>query len=250
MSDPIRLREHSAELDAALDDAALDPPAGMEDLVWGRLESAIAAGSPSASADASPKAAAPSVERAASPFAMKAMVVGVAAVVAVSAAVLARRDTPVVATPARDAPVAVAPVATLPKEAPAPPPTVAVEALPAVPSSPASAAVRRAPSSESPATRVVAPSPSDLLAKETAAVLDVRAHVRAGAGEVALERLSALDALVPGGTLREERESLRIEALVLAGRTEEARSEAEAFAARYPASPHLPRVRRLTQTGR
>jgi outer membrane protein assembly factor BamD (BamD/ComL family) len=44
----------------------------------------------------------------------------------------------------------------------------------------------------------------------------------------------------PHGRLAEERDVLRVQALALGGRTDEARTRAEAFRARYPKSVFLP----------
>jgi hypothetical protein len=46
----------------------------------------------------------------------------------------------------------------------------------------------------------------------------------------------------PHGILDQEREALRIEALVALGRMDEARSRARAFEAAYPGSPHRARI--------
>jgi hypothetical protein len=51
MRDPVRMRELSPDVDAALDDPALDPPLGMEDAIWGQLEGALDATSYDASSD-------------------------------------------------------------------------------------------------------------------------------------------------------------------------------------------------------
>lgn len=52
----------------------------------------------------------------------------------------------------------------------------------------------------------------------------------------------------PSGPLDEEREALRIRALVAVGRLDEARTLTTAFAQRYPSSIQLTLLERLTKT--
>jgi len=52
----------------------------------------------------------------------------------------------------------------------------------------------------------------------------------------------------PNGRLAEEREALRVRSLVSSGRTDEARRAVAAFAARFPRSVLLPRLREATGT--
>jgi hypothetical protein len=59
------------------------------------------------------------------------------------------------------------------------------------------------------------------------------AAVSAGAGERALTVLREYQSKYPAGSFRPEVSALRIEALVLVGRREEARSLAERFLAQY-----------------
>jgi len=51
----------------------------------------------------------------------------------------------------------------------------------------------------------------------------------------------------PSGELSQEREALSIEALRELGQSAEARRRAQAFLARYPASPHAPIARRALE---
>lgn len=245
MSEPVRMRSVAPALDAALDDARLDPPAGMEDVVWSRLEAALAAGTSAAEPQRAPRAEA----GASSTSIGKALMLGGALAVAVVGGALAFRSGPTHEIPASVplGPIS-APVTALRPATPDPLPAVSIDMLP--PAEPAAAPA-------APAVRNVASAPShvpahpgsaDLLTIEIAGVLDARARVRAGDGAGALAQLEALDTQVPVGTMREERESLRIEALVLSGQSDAARAAASRFAEAHPASPHLSRVRRLTKS--
>lgn len=102
-----------------------------------------------------------------------------------------------------------------------PAPTPAPSAAPTVPSSPA----------------LVVPSAPDIrLADEIARVRSARDALRSGNAALTLSLLDALDREHPAGTLGQEREAMRIEALANTGRTGEARSRADAFLARHPGS--------------
>jgi hypothetical protein len=84
---------------------------------------------------------------------------------------------------------------------------------------------------------------SDDLRLELAAVIDARAHVEARNGAAALARLGEIEGSV--GVMREERDRLRIEALVITGRADQAADAATAFAEAHPQSPLLVHIRRL-----
>ena len=77
---------------------------------------------------------------------------------------------------------------------------------------------------------------------ESRLVGSARSALRAGNAAYALQLVESAASRFPLGTLIQEREALRIEALVALGRTAEATTRARAFAAAYPKSPHLGRV--------
>ncbi|MCB9549952.1 MAG: hypothetical protein H6706_29440 [Myxococcales bacterium] len=92
-----------------------------------------------------------------------------------------------------------------------------------------------------PATTLApAPAPAvpqdEPLAAERALLAGVAAALRRGDGAEALRGVDGHRARFPRGRLVEEREALAVRALVLAGRHDEARAAAEAFAARFPDS--------------
>ena len=81
---------------------------------------------------------------------------------------------------------------------------------------------------------------------ESLLISGARSTLRAGNAASALQLLDHAASRFPQGVLVQEREALRIEALVALGRTGEARARAQAFITAYPNSPHLGRVRPLT----
>lgn len=98
------------------------------------------------------------------------------------------------------------------------------------------------PTTKTTAAPSVSVSPARQLADEQA-ILDIaRAALNRGGGGAALEAVERHERRYPGGLLSEEREVLAIEALVLAGRTDDARARADRFEKRYPRSVLLPTV--------
>jgi len=151
------------------------------------------------------------------------------AVVAVPLA-LSTPETPApsvsVSTPppvARAAPIA--PPVARPPEAQEPEP----ERAPAPPIATAAAAASSAPRT---------------LSAETELLLAAQRELSAGQPERALALLAEHDRRHPRGVLAQERAASRVLALCAAGRTAEARAEAEAFVREAPGSPLVPRVRR------
>jgi len=71
--------------------------------------------------------------------------------------------------------------------------------------------------------------------------------LRSGQPRAALLVLEQAARDFPNGELSQEREALAIEALRELGNTTEARRRAEAFLARFPASPHAPIARRALE---
>lgn len=123
------------------------------------------------------------------------------------------------------------PLPSVPPLTPAPPTAPAVP-LPALPeSAPVSP---RAPSDVHP------PAPrADDLAEERALLDDARARLASGDANAALQRLDEHARRFSHGKLGEEREALAIQALVNAGRYDEARTRAAAFRKRSPRSVFL-----------
>ena len=136
---------------------------------------------------------------------------------------------------------------------------------PAVPDEPASAAPPPAPvpvAPQTPSERPERPRPkpapdpvdpapvtpaapaADTLAAELRALRTAQHELAADAG-AALRTTESMAAEFPAGTLAQEREVVAVEALFRLGRTDEARARVEAFAARWPDSPHLRRLRAL-----
>jgi hypothetical protein len=80
------------------------------------------------------------------------------------------------------------------------------------------------------------------LTRERALVETARSAVARGDGSAALQATSEHARTFPNGRLVEEREALAVQALVLAGRRDEARARAERFRQRYPNGLFLPVV--------
>jgi hypothetical protein len=101
-----------------------------------------------------------------------------------------------------------------------------------------------APSEHAPATRArpTASSRANRLAAERALLDRARSALMRGDGETALGPLGKHARSFPRGQLVEEREGMRVKALVLAGRQTEARARASSFRRRFPHSLFLPVV--------
>jgi hypothetical protein len=129
---------------------------------------------------------------------------------------------------------------------------VAAPALPraAVPEAPLAEHTVTAPLPQTPSVASFPSEPAPAPAGESAIVVEsrrvagARASLRAGDARAVLAELDALDSSFPRGLLVQEREGLRIEALLSLGETARARELARRFLARYPASPHAPAVER------
>lgn len=74
-----------------------------------------------------------------------------------------------------------------------------------------------------------------------------RAAVASGAFSSALDAIAEHQRRFPRGRLQEEREALRVKALVGLGRNDEARRAAERFRERFPRSVLLPRIEETTR---
>jgi hypothetical protein len=112
-----------------------------------------------------------------------------------------------------------------------------------------------APLSPAVASSSVASFPSDArpLPQENATVLEsrrvasARALLRAGDARRTLAELDALAVDFPLGVLVQERDAIRIEALLALGERERARELATRFLARHPQSPHAAAVERAVK---
>lgn len=125
---------------------------------------------------------------------------------------------------------------------------------PATPAPAASAAA--APAENAPAPRAPAPerreaprkkrSPTQL--RPSVGELELLARARAALTAAPVSALTLVyqhEHDFPNGTFREEREALRIEALIALARTDEARTRAATFRQRFPKSAYLRRITRL-----
>jgi hypothetical protein len=146
------------------------------------------------------------------------------------------------------------------RPAPPPPRIVYVQAPPAaeMPSIPPIAR-SEAPPVEGPALPPAAPTPParalrsepraaqvtsarDALAAERSLLDSARSKLAAGEPDEALAALDKHARSFPQAVLAEEREALRVQAFVNAGRYDEARALADAFRARVPTSVYLPAI--------
>jgi hypothetical protein len=116
---------------------------------------------------------------------------------------------------------------------------------------PVTLAGRSLPERASPASPVqpararVAPSPTAASTEdELARLREARLAIVHGNAGPALSALETHAREFPHGVFQEEAAALRVEALVTAGRFDDARRAADAFDAVYPRSPYAPRVRR------
>lgn len=108
-------------------------------------------------------------------------------------------------------------------------------------SAPSVAALDLPPASAA-AVGVAGPSAADLAREELHLMRQARAAVARGDFEVALSATTEHARRFKNGRLVEEREALRVKALVGLGRAKEARHAAAAFRARFPRSVLLPAV--------
>jgi hypothetical protein len=147
---------------------------------------------------------------------------------------------------AQPAPVATAAAPAAPPVTPAPLPDAVTEPAAQTPGADAPAAPIRAPaaSSAAPAPQAEAqgaPAGRDVdLAAERAQLEEARRAIAGGRSGAAFEALARHARSFPRGRLSEEREALWIQALVGAGRVDEARDRAAAFRRRFPRSMLLP----------
>jgi outer membrane protein assembly factor BamD (BamD/ComL family) len=86
---------------------------------------------------------------------------------------------------------------------------------------------------------------ADALREENRLLREARSLERAGNPGQALRILSELDRLFARGALLQEREVLRIQSLSATGSTSAAKTRAEQFLKRFPASPYAAHVRSI-----
>jgi hypothetical protein len=161
----------------------------------------------------------------------------------------ARDQIPMAAHPTHPAPAVAAP------KAPAPPPA-AIPAPIAVPIVPIAVpiAVPIVPIDEAPPARarVISPprlSRADAVRAELTLLRPARAAVAREDFAAALPPIAEHARRFKDGRLTEEREALRVKALVGLGRSDEARRAAAAFRAHFPHSVLLPAVGQMSATG-
>ena len=119
---------------------------------------------------------------------------------------------------------------------PAPAPAPAVRSATSKPST------RSKPTQASPLPKVEGAKASRFAAERTRLEI-ARTAVARGDGEAALVAIARYKSDFPDGTLAEESEVLRIQALLAAGRTEDAEAATRDFVAKYPRSLALPALR-------
>jgi hypothetical protein len=112
-----------------------------------------------------------------------------------------------------------------------------------IPVAVAASAARRAPEPEQIDEPEVAAQEPTALAQELGRLEQVREAMAQGRAARALDLLRRYDRDFAAGSMSSEAAALRVEALVRAGRHEEAREAARAFLAEYPRSPLSDRVR-------
>ncbi|MGD0527907.1 MAG: hypothetical protein ABSE49_22430 [Polyangiaceae bacterium] len=139
---------------------------------------------------------------------------------------LEETDAAPVTAPERDAPLTLAPVTLAGR-------SLVERASPFAPPGPPHARV-------APPPVLAAPSMED----ELVHLREARRAIVHGDAATALTALEAQRREFPHGMLQEEAAALRVEALLVAGRSHEAERAADAFEAAYPSSPYATRIRR------
>ncbi|MFO0737447.1 MAG: hypothetical protein U0270_16265 [Labilithrix sp.] len=130
-----------------------------------------------------------------------------------------------------------------------PAPAKIEEAPPKAEAPPVSLRAKASASVVASATPAPAASAASGLGAEIKALDAVRASMSAGDASGALAALDAYDRSFPRGTLQQEAVLLRIDALMRAGRTDEARKLGHAFLAEHPSTPHRKRILTLLREG-
>lgn len=129
-------------------------------------------------------------------------------------------------------------------------PVVAATAARVPPAKPASSGVVTRPLAKGESTSSAELAPEGASLADEVRLLDrARRAVAGGDAARAFEALSDFDRASPRPRLAEEAEALRIEALVLAGRTSAAHRGYVLFASRHPTSPQIAHLARLVGEG-
>jgi hypothetical protein len=126
-------------------------------------------------------------------------------------------------------------------ERPLPPAASATVSPPAAEPGSSSVPVESLPVTQRTAPPRAEPEPviGDQLAAERALLDVARARIASGEGQAALDAVTRHDEQFPRGLLTEEREALRIRALIMAGHPDEARARGKRFQEQYPSSLSL-----------
>jgi outer membrane protein assembly factor BamD (BamD/ComL family) len=89
------------------------------------------------------------------------------------------------------------------------------------------------------------PSTSDQLREESALLVRTRDALNASDAARALELIQDSRERFAGARLAQERDALEVQALVIAGESEQAMARARMFLTRYPDSPHAEKIRAI-----
>lgn len=133
-------------------------------------------------------------------------------------------------------------VSAAPPVASAAPPIISRAIVPLEPAAPSRSARRApiAPSEPAPSAPMAAPAPAPSVGSDLAAeahlLAKAQAALGAGRGTDALTLLNEHDARFPNGTLAPESGALRVRALCVSGRMDEARAQTERLRARFPSA--------------
>jgi hypothetical protein len=247
-ADPARLLSENGGADAIereLLESVRDvgPEPRHRHLVWTALAAQVTAVSVATAAQAS---GASGLKAGAASFLSKTLVtkllLGLAvggSVIGAGAAYLGERELTTAVVPAAPRP---ADAATRPT-APEPPPEHASLAEPCENEQ----CIPTFPGTELPPRRAATSSKTDLLAEESALLMEARAELRSGDLRGAQATLDRLRQKYPRGVLGQEREVLSIELLSVRGDEETARRKARSFVAAHPNSPHSPKLQRFLE---
>lgn len=217
---------------------ALEPPPGLQEALWTKLDAQVGPGAPS-----------PGGAPAAGPW------IGLGALVGAGALVAGLLSGPSAPSRSLPPPAAASAAVSVSASAPPPPPTSVDpkgSAGPLEAPRPSGSSLSLEDLPASPPSAVVRPpappaSGSADVAGESALVQDARSKLRGGDAAGALSALAEADKRFPRGTLALERSVLRILALDRAGRKTEAAQQARAFLAAHPDSPHAERLQAVAK---
>jgi hypothetical protein len=171
--------------------------------------------------------------------------VGVAAAGGIFAWYASRSANPVASqTPEKNSSIRVAPIARPMSIPDAPVVPTATPIASAIPSPVTANAALPLPASPSPTIKSPQTA-SSTLADELARIDRAHRSLAAGNAAAALENVDAYDSLYPNGSLSQESNAIRIEALIAHGDHKAAERAASNFLAAHPTSPYAKRIREL-----